>query len=437
MKFLLVIKSRVKNSFGMLKNRGVGYFRSFFSGNWRANAQKWGQLANEVTGEGNLTNQAEGKIMSLKEELFSLKRPKSLKEYYSIGRFMLSKRLGNILFILTVLLSIWFIIASFIPSLQLKKKESALGPNIEAKSYFYDAHKLKNYTGMVRVFSKKSKALFEGSLTNGIANGPGTLYDKNGNMIFKGDFKNNRFNGDGTAYYTDGSPHYIGGFLDNFYSGNGELRSKNGQPYYIGGFIAGLKNGRGTLYNNSGNAIFDGMFTNDMPNLSCYIGATMANVSDVFLGKRLLYNSDNKVMVSYPDVDCVLVADKKQNSVDEVGTVRKIFIMAPSYYPGTSAEYNRLDLGNTLPKNFLNGFTNVSDEEMSVIDVMRQEGTRSFKGYESVEKETITDEAFNLKESMSDDEFYISKYKINGFIYTFYFTKLDGPYVFYSIERLS
>ena len=167
----------------MLKNRGVGYFRSFFSGNWRANAQKWGQLANEVTGEGNLTNQAEGQIMSLKEELFSLKRPKSLKEYYSIGRFMLSKRLGNILFILTVLLSIWFIIASFIPSLQLKKKESALGPNIEAKSYFYDAHKLKNYTGMVRVFSKKSKALFEGSLTNGIANGPGVLYDKNGILL--------------------------------------------------------------------------------------------------------------------------------------------------------------------------------------------------------------------------------------------------------------
>lgn len=142
-------------------------------------------------------------------------------------------------------------------------------------------------------------------------------------------------------------------------------------------------------------------------------------------------------MISYPEVDCILVADKKQNSADEVGTVRKIFIMAPSYYPGTSTENNRLDLGNTLPRNFLNGFTNVCDEEMSVIDVMRQKGIRSFKGYRSIEKEAITDEAFNLKESMSDDEFYISKYRINGFIYTFYFTKLDGPYVFYSIERLS
>ena len=73
MKFLLVIKNRVKSSFGMLKNRGVGYFRSFFSGNWRANAQKWGQLANEVTGEGNVTNQVEDKIASLKEDLLSLK----------------------------------------------------------------------------------------------------------------------------------------------------------------------------------------------------------------------------------------------------------------------------------------------------------------------------------------------------------------------------
>ena len=437
MKFLLVIKNRVKSSFGMLKNRGVGYFRSFFSGNWRANAQKWGQLANEVTGEGNVTNQVEDKIASLKEDLLSLKKPKSLKEYYSIGRFMISKRLGNILFTLAVLLSIWFIITNFIPNLRLKRKESALGPNVEAKSYFYDAHKLKNYNGMVRVFSKKSKALFEGSLTNGIANGPGVLYDKNGIVIFRGNFENNRFNGEGTTYYADGTPHYIGEFLDNIYSGSGELRSKNGQPHYIGSFIAGLKNGKGTLYNDTGNAIFDGMFTNDMPNLSSYIGASIANISNVFLGEKLLYNSDNKIMISYPEVDCILVADKKQNSADEVGTVRKIFIMAPSYYPGTSAEDNRLDLGNTLPYNFLNGFTNVCDEEMSVIDVMRRKGIRSFKGYKSIEKEAITDEAFNLKESMSDDEFYISKYRINGFIYTFYFTKLDGPYVFYSIERLS
>ncbi len=103
-------------------------------------------------------------------------------------------------------------------------------------------------------------------------------------------------------------------------------------------------------------------------------------------------------MISYPEVDCILVADKKQNSADEVGTVRKIFIMAPSYYPGTSTENNRLDLGNTLPRNFLNGFTNVCDEEMSVIDVMRQKGIRSFKGYRSIEKEAITDEAFNLKD---------------------------------------
>ena len=418
----------------MLKNRGVGYFRSFFSGNWRANAQKWGQLANEVTGEGNVTNQVEDKIASLKEDLLSLKKPKSLKEYYSIGRFMISKRLGNILFTLAVLLSIWFIITNFIPNLRLKRKESALGPNVEAKSYFYDAHKLKNYNGMVRVFSKKSKALFEGSLTNGIANGPGVLYDKNGIVIFRGNFENNRFNGEGTTYYADGTPHYIGEFLDNIYSGSGELRSKNGQPHYIGSFIAGLKNGRGTLYNDSGNAIFDGMFINDMPNLSSYIGASIANISNVFLGEKLLYNSDNKIMINYPEVDCILVADKKQNSVDEVGTVRKIFIMAPSYYPGTSAEDNRLDLGNTLPHNFLNGFTNVCDEEMSVIDVMRQKGIRSFKGYKSIEKEAITDEAFNLKESMSDDEFYISKYRINGFIYTFYFTKLDGPYVFIQLK---
>ena len=58
----------------------------------------------------------------------------------------------------------------------------------------------------------------------------------------------------------------------------------------------------------------------------------------------------------------------------------------------------------------------------------------TIKGYKSIEKEAITDEAFNLKESMSDDEFYISKYRINGFIYTFYFTKLDGPYVFIQLK---
>jgi hypothetical protein len=310
-----------------------------------------------------------------------------------------------------------------------------LKPTSGAKECYYDANSLKNYTGLVHVFSKKNDACYEGNLTGGVASGLGALYDENGKLLYRGNFSNNCFSGDGELYYGNGQVRYRGEFLKNLFSGKGALYSENGKLSYVGAFLGGRKNGIGTLYDETGAEIYkNGTFYDDLPDLSTYLNMDANRLKDVFLGRTIVYNCGDRILMSYPNLDCVISADKEENSM---GTTQKVFITHPSLYPGTSLSSNRLNLASSLSGNFLNGFTKLTPNELCVIDVMRQNGIHKFKGYEVVSKEDVSPLIFNMNQTSSQDEFYISKYKIGKFAYTFYFEALDKPYIFYSIERLS
>ena len=429
--------SAIKGLFANFKGSGQKIINIFTKGDLNTKAQQLERLAGGGATSDQLAGKATEKIESLKKDVFSLEKPKSMNDYYHVAGFMLSKRIGNMLFVLAVFISLWYVVTTLVPGIKLSGKNSKYGANSEARICYHDANKLKNYTGLVRVFSRKNDAVYEGALADGVATGLGMLCDKTGTEVYRGEFKNNKFNGQGTLFYSSKMPHYIGSFSDNLFSGMGELRAEDGKSIFIGSFVAGQKSGRGTLYNDSGKEIYNGMFNQDIANLTTYLGRSLSDLSDVFLGDRVVYNCNNQVMVNYPEVDCVLVAHRKEESIDEVGKVEKIFVMSPSYYPGTSANDNRLNLESMLSGNFLNGYTKVGPEEMAVIDSLRRAGVRRFKNCSEIQKEPVLEDVFNITSAISKYEFYVSKYKISNFIYTFYFEKLDGPYIFYSVERLS
>lgn len=419
------------SSFGTIFSRIKGNFAGIFTSFSNRNVNEVQKVSAGAANKLDISRKLSSKVDSLRENLFSLKKPKSLDDYYRFGGFLLSKKLGKMLFVLVLIVCLWCMISVFLPKLKLMKK---LEPTSGAKDCYFDANSLKNYTGSVRVSSKKNDARYEGNLTEGVAEGLGVLYDKNAKLLYRGDFSNNCFNGKGELYYGDGQVRYIGEFLRNLFSGEGTLYSEDGKLSYVGAFLGGRKNGIGTLYDETGTEIYKGAFYDDLPDLSTYLGMDASRLKDIFLGREVIYNCEDRMLTSYLDLNCVVSADKEENSV---GTTQKIFITRPSLYPGTNSSSNRLDLASRFGGNFLNGFTKLTPDEMCVIDVMRQNETHKFKDYEIIPKEEVSPGIFNMNQTTSQDEFYISKYRIRKFVYTFYFEALDKPYIFYSIERLS
>ncbi|MDR1354279.1 MAG: hypothetical protein LBJ38_01950 [Oscillospiraceae bacterium] len=409
-----------KNTFGWVKNQ----FWNLFSGI----TSKGMDIQNKL----NPIDKISGKFATLKDSLFSLKKPNGFRDYYRLGTYLISKSVGKLLLVVVVLLCLWYVAVVTLPQLYLRMK---FGKNPSAKECYYDANSLKNYTGQVKVFSRKSQAVYEGGLVAGVAGGLGALYDSNGCVLYRGEFKNNRFNGVGTLYYENDQVKFEGDFLDNLFTGSGSLYAEDGKLMYVGGFVNGKKNGMGTLCDETGAEVYKGRFCNDLPDLSSYLGFDIAALKDVFVGRQVIYNcGDIRLLISCPDVDAVIAIDR---DADSTGSVYKIFIVAPSFYPGTIAAFDRLKLSNCLKGNFVDGLTKVTVEEMCVIDAMRASGVNKFKGYEQLQKEKVLDNVFTVNEQTSQDDCYISKYKIGQFIYTFYFEALDKPYVFFSVERLS
>ncbi|MDR2817697.1 MAG: hypothetical protein LBB04_03165 [Oscillospiraceae bacterium] len=420
------------SSFKGLFSRVKGDFTGIFSSFSNRNTNELQKLSAKAVDKLDVSRKLSDKLNSLRDKLFSLKKPKSLDEYYRFGGFLLSKKLSMMLLVVVLIVCLWSMISVLLPKLKLMR---GLNPTSGVKECYHDANSLKNYTGSVHVFSKKNGARYEGNLTGGVAGGLGTLYDENGKLLYRGNFLDNCFSGDGELYYGNGQVKYRGEFLSNLFSGEGTLYSENGKLSYVGAFLGGRKNGIGTLYDETGAEIYkNGAFYDDLPDLSTYLGIEADRLKDVFLGKTVIYNCADGILMSYPDLDCVIAADKEGNSV---GMTQKVFIMHPSLYPGTDLSSNRLSLASSIGGNFLNGFTKLTPNELCVIDVMRQSGTHKFKAYEVVSKEEVSSLVFNIKQTSSQDEFYISKYKIGKFVYTFYFEALDKPYIFYSIERLS
>ena len=85
---------------------------------------------------------------------------------------------------------------------------------------------------------------YEGSMTDGIYNGQGTIKWTNG-ASYKGEWKNGIKDGIGQYIYPD-KTIYKGGWKDDLYEGFGELKFNNGSSYE-GNFVKSKFHGKGTL----------------------------------------------------------------------------------------------------------------------------------------------------------------------------------------------
>lgn len=363
--------------------------------------------------------------------------PTSLNGYYTIGKFMIAKKLVKVVFlILSILSAIYLIVV--LP----EKIDSWLSNKGSNKIYtkYCTSRSLKKYSGFAKVMSKKSKAQYIGDVVNGVAKGKGTLYDKNGKVVYYGDFVNNEYFGKGNLYYKNGKVKYVGALQNNKYNGSGKLYCDNGKINYDGGFIQNLKSGKGTLYNDVGNEIFEGNFFNDKPAIETFIGRKIGNVKKSFLENEILYTYNNAVCLIYKNLGVMLFSENKDNSLNNEGVINKIYILDNKYFfDGPKLKRDELDkmYDNLKGVKAYTGYTKVLFSEMSVLDYLKKSGAVGCENLPDYGFENKYEDVWETKNYNSNDKLYMQSYEYNNLEYTFYFNYKDEKYIFYSIERLS
>ena len=157
--------------------------------------------------------------------------------------------------------------------------------------------------------------IYEGDFSNGLFEGVGKKYS-DGHLIYTGSFKNGKYSGDGTLYNkSSGHIIYVGQFDEDLYSGTGKLYDKNNfNLSYEGSFANGKKDGTGTLYDKLGILVFNGDFKNDGIDFVKHFGKSISNIREQFGNETKKLYSDDKIMLFYAPIDCVIIFEKEDDS---------------------------------------------------------------------------------------------------------------------------
>lgn len=198
-------------------------------------------------------------------------KPENRKDYISIGKLLISKKLFAIIAIAVVVIT-YCMIAYVYPWADGVLWTSDV--NVSSEKY-------SNFSGKVRVHDLSGKVIFEGKMNDGVINGYGTQYNSAGELTYKGDYVESKFSGQGEAY-DRGVLVYKGSFKNNLYEGEGELYAPNGTVIYSGSFSGGQRTGKGNEYTAAKGVLsYYGDFSNDQRE-----GAGKAYAED---GKTVIY----------------------------------------------------------------------------------------------------------------------------------------------------
>jgi len=181
---------------------------------------------------------------------------KSPEDYFTIGRFWVSKMLVYVLIMGSC--AMVFIYFSWMAP---KVSDTITTENLLTTTYYdFDDMKLGEFTGKANIRAANGEVVYTGDIVAGVCTGAGTLWNQSGVLIYKGSFENNCFKGDGTLYYPNGKIQYTGEFLENNFSGQGVLYYPDGSVQYEGMFENGTFSNEGVLYNENGIMVYEGEF---------------------------------------------------------------------------------------------------------------------------------------------------------------------------------
>ena len=368
-----------------------------------------------------------GRIRDFFVKLFNIK-PKNKDDYYTVFRWMISKRLAYLIVIVIGVLSIWYIASTK----QLFSRSSAGIP-----TYSYNSFMLRMAKGKVRITAKSGYVAYEGEVNKGYATGEGKLFNRNGVMLYTGQFEKNLYEGEGTQNYENGVLHYKGNFHSNLYEGQGSLYRENGTREYEGEFLEGLKDGQGKLFDSGGNPVYEGNFSSDEIIYSELLGKTPEEIRKMYFGSQKMYeeneDSGSDVVICLSDINSMYLAQSDGSAADDSMKATNVFVLSNTFKSGR-AEIRGIDgLRQTLGEPVYEGYSSVILPEAVAINVLSNR-QNTLKG--KVNWDTTTLYTDDIVVNNFDPEYtvYIYTFKRGGLMYSFVCSEPESGFAFYEIQ---
>ncbi len=355
-------------------------------------------------------------------------KPRNKQDYYQIFNWMISKRLA---FALVVVLGL---VAAFIISSSLP--EGFFGGEKEPiDTYKYRSASLKFHSGNVRILARDGYVAYEGEVSEGAANGAGTLFAADGATVYNGQFANNMYNGDGTFYYPSGTPKYIGSFTDNVFNGTGSYYRENGTIEYDGEYDFGVRTGKGTLYNSAGAPVYQGNFLAGEIVYPDFLARPTSDVASLYSGETEIYESNDEYCVVMSDIDALYSVRDGSNTLESEWTVGAVYVMDGAITLEGKRYSNIGDIRKLLGEPLYFGTTWIELPEAvgwkkiweKNSDTVDELGIDASEGLEGV---------FAVSDYNRDFQIYIYTFEKDGLLYTFYFNEAgESEFLMYAIEK--
>ncbi|MCR5594688.1 MAG: hypothetical protein K6G12_02465 [Lachnospiraceae bacterium] len=367
-------------------------------------------------------------IMRLREFFTNLLgfKPRNKDDYFTVGRWMISKRLLYALVLIIGVVSLWYI-----------STETTLFKHFDEdgiRTYKYNSLRLRTAEGHVRINGKSGYRAFEGNVEKGYVNGQGTLYNPQGNVVYTGNFEQNKYEGEGILNYEDGSLYYQGTFHENMFEGNGTMYRVNGTKEYVGAFSQGMKNGAGTLYDAGENELYNGTFSSDNIVYSELLGKTAEEVSACYKGPKDLYITDTESVVYMNGISALYHGVIDNEALDNTEKVEEVYVLHDYFNLGTGVYDTIDDLTDALGEPVYEGYTRIVLPEAIAIDTLNKNEI-VFEDIKDLEVSNTFSDVATVDSYDSDYTVYIYSYQRGDVIYSFVCTDKGGYFKFYYVSK--
>lgn len=369
-------------------------------------------------------------LTKLREQLTRLfaVRPRNKHDYYGFFGWLVSRRLAHAIVIVSGLLSLAYLL--FVNPVFRLAEGIGNGETV----YAYNALPLRFMDGDVKIKAKSGYIAYEGAVSEGYANGNGTLYDKNGAVVYRGEFLKNKYQGEGILYYPTGQAHYQGAFADNEFQGSGKLFRENGTMIYEGGFAAGVREGTGTLYNATETPVFTGSFHSDELVYSQLLGKSSADISQMYTGEKRIYIGETQAVQLMPDIDAYYVADTTEESIEDSVVAEQLYVCKDTFVYGDATCSTIDDVKTALGQPVFEGNSYVLFAEAVGIHTMQRQGKDISVDVE-LETEQIVKEAYNVNSFRDDALVYLYVFQKEETSYTFFCSDRGSTFFMYKLEQ--
>ena len=353
-------------------------------------------------------------------------KPRNKDDYFTVGRWMISKRLIYALVIIVGVISIWYISTET----RLFRRFSEDG----VRTYKYDSLRLRTAKGHVKITGKSGYLAYDGTVENGYVVGQGTLYNKAGNVVYTGSFDRNMYEGTGTANYDSGNIKYYGTFHENLYEGDGTLYREDGTRIYSGAFNKGLRDGEGVLYDSGENEIFAGMFASGDIVYSELLGKTVSEVNDHYKGHKDLFTTDSESVAVMDSIGALYHASFDEDALDDEEVVDAVYVLN-DYFKNAGEQVNTIEaLRDIFGEPIYEGNSNVILPEAVAINLVNQTRT-ALNGKVNMEMTQSFSDVAQVENFDRNYVVYITSFQRGDIIYSFVSGSEDGLFSFYSITR--